>query len=59
MGALFRANNDGTYDLIIDGRSAAYDLTEDEFAAALRSRRYDGPPPEVEDLTGYRTRLER
>lgn len=57
--ALFRQNPDGTFDLEVDRRTVDHDLSEDELQEALRRRRYDGDPAEVEDLSGYRTRLGR
>lgn len=55
---LFRANGDGTYDLLMDGRIAAYDVEPDDFSDALRRARYaGGSQVMIEDETGYREPL--
>jgi hypothetical protein len=38
---VFRYNGDGTYDLLIDGRAAEYDVPELDRDNALRRRRVD------------------
>lgn len=62
MAIVFRQNQDGTYDLEVDGRAQEYDVAPDDFSGALRRRRIaptKQDPVFVEDQTGYRKRLGR
>lgn len=60
MAVMFRLEKDGTYDLWIDGRIADPELEPDQFEDALRRRRvHHRDDVFVEDMTGYRTKIQR
>lgn len=58
---VFREEKPGLFDLLVDGRAAAYDVEPEDFKGALRRSRVDPDKHKIftEDLTGYRTRLGR
>ena len=54
----FSENDDGTYDLYVNGRIWAYDVDDEDFGVTLR--RFKVPLPAhviVEDTTGYGPRV--
>lgn len=60
MAVVFEDNDDGTYDLKVDGRIREYDVPAHDLKGALSRARLDrSRPVYVEDATGYRQRLGR
>lgn len=58
MANVFQENFNGTYDLVVNGRTREYEIDPDDLVHALRRARIPaGDEVYVEDESGYRERL--